>query len=143
MNAAAESQGGEIELTLFPIDNLEIYTSIGIAKGTYVEFRSGLGNFDGNEFEDAPQENYVLGFEYGSDKFSIGANAEYTGEYYVDVQNTQEIDNRTITDLVVYLSSKPISEIMLVSDRQSLATSIFTFDLEFRKFFEINQLESR
>ena len=95
----ADSHGGELELSLYPLEGLEIYTAIGLAKGTYKEYRSGLGNFDGNEFEDAPQENYIIGFDYNWGSFSLGANAEYTGTYFANVQNTQEIDSRTVIDL--------------------------------------------
>ena len=95
----AESKGGELEINFTPIEQLVIYAGLGYSDAKYVEFRSGLGNFDGNEFEGGPKENYVTGFNYQLDKFTIGANAEYTGSYFTDVQNTTMIPSRTVIDL--------------------------------------------
>ena len=92
----ARSQGGELEVVVRPITGLELFGSIGVADGEYVEFRSGFGNFDGNELADAPQFNAVAGFDYRWGRFSVGANVEYTGSYFADVQNAQELDSRTI-----------------------------------------------
>lgn len=95
----ARSYGGEFEITYNPVPRLELFGGVGLAKGTYVEYRSGLGNFDGNEFEDAPQENYVAGFFYKPGKFSFGMNLEYTGSHFADVQNTQVNEERTVVNL--------------------------------------------
>ena len=96
---AAHSYGGELELTVFPTDQLEIFANIGTTNGEFDEFLSGLGDFSGNEFEDAPPVNAGAGFYQNWGQFALGANAEYIAAFYTDVQNTQEADSRTVVNL--------------------------------------------
>ncbi|MEM9158567.1 MAG: TonB-dependent receptor [Verrucomicrobiota bacterium] len=95
----AESEGGELALNFNATENLELYAEVGIAEGEYIEYKAGaFGDLSGNEFEGAPQENYVFGFQYTWDALAVGANAEYVGRYFTNAQNDAVIPSRTVVD---------------------------------------------
>ena len=125
----AHSYGGELELTAYPTDQLELFASIGTTNGEFDDFVSGFGDFSGNEFEDAPPVNAGAGFFQNWGRFALGMNAEYTASYYTNPQNTQEADSRTVVNLTVRY--QPIEDLSVTAYVNNL------FDERYRDAFGV------
>ena len=125
----AHSHGGELELTVYPTDQLEIFANIGTTNGEFDEFTSGFGDFSGNEFEDAPPVNAGAGFYQNWGRFAVGANAEYTASFYTNPQNTQEADSRTVVNLTARY--RPRDNLTVTAYVNNL------FDERYRDSFEV------
>ena len=65
LNAAAASiTGGELEVTLIPVQGLEISGFYSYIDASYDDFVTGAGNFTDNEFAQVPEHQYSLRFAY-------------------------------------------------------------------------------
>ena len=70
---------------------LSLVGSLGLLRTEFEDFDTAFGDFDGNEFPEAPQVTGSLGaFWHPSSGFMAAVNASYTGEYYSagDIANT-------------------------------------------------------
>ncbi|WP_432452574.1 TonB-dependent receptor [Agarivorans sp. QJM3NY_29] len=78
--------GLELEGTTWLTNNLEITTAIGLLDSEISDDES----YQGNRLTNAPKLNASLGFTvYIDERWTLGANATYVGEYYSDLENTE------------------------------------------------------
>ncbi|MEO9273812.1 TonB-dependent receptor [Marinomonas sp. 5E14-1] len=83
----AHTAGVEIEVTQWLTDNLETRQSVGYLTSKIDENSS----YEGNELSNAPELNLSLGFtQYIGDSLNFGADLTYVGEYYSDLDNTDD-----------------------------------------------------
>ncbi|WP_432463509.1 TonB-dependent receptor [Agarivorans sp. QJM3NY_33] len=78
--------GLELEGSTWLTNNLEITTAIGLLDSEISDDES----YQGNQLTNAPKLNASLGFTvYIDERWTLGANATYVGEYYSDLENTE------------------------------------------------------
>ncbi|MEM6911301.1 MAG: TonB-dependent receptor [Verrucomicrobiota bacterium] len=98
---AAESQmwGGEVEISIEPIENLTLFASLGFLATQYQEFRfeidpaitqflplPGELDYQGYDFPESPPFNGSVGFSWKPAKgFFLAGDASYTESYYSPV----------------------------------------------------------
>lgn len=83
----SHTAGVEIEMTQWFTENLEIRQSVGYLTSKIDENSS----YEGNELSNAPELNLSFGFtQYIGDNLNIGADLIYVGEYYSDLDNTDD-----------------------------------------------------
>lgn len=88
---SVQTYGVELEVTSLVTDDLELRGSIGTLKNTISATSDETSDWDGNELTYAPDLNLGLGFtQYIGDNLSFGADATYVGEYYSDLDNTED-----------------------------------------------------
>ncbi|WP_230771972.1 TonB-dependent siderophore receptor [Sphingomonas sp. Leaf4] len=93
-NAAAESKGVEVELSLRPVDFFDISASGNYQKINYTSFAgqgaTGAFDFSGNQIVRQPQVQFSIRptLRLLEDRVSVFGEAAYTGKRYVDVANT-------------------------------------------------------
>ena len=81
--------GGELDLRLAPVDNLELFGSVGYVKTEFLEFDNRGEDLSGNEFPFAPNLTAAFGASYYFDNgFEIHADASFTEGSFGDVSNT-------------------------------------------------------
>ncbi|OOV87992.1 TonB-dependent receptor [Oceanospirillum linum] len=84
---SAHTYGLEVEAATWATDDLQLRGSIGL-------LRSEINNDEtskGNELPSAPEINLSLGFtQYIGEYWSFGADTTYVGEYYSDLDNTED-----------------------------------------------------
>ncbi|WP_369921021.1 TonB-dependent receptor [Marinomonas polaris] len=84
---AAHTYGLEIEALAWATDDLQVRGSIGL-------LRSEIDNYEtskGNDLPSAPETNLSLGFtQYIGENWSFGGDVTYVGEYYSDLDNTED-----------------------------------------------------
>jgi outer membrane receptor protein involved in Fe transport len=84
---AAHTIGLEVEATGWVTESLELRASLGLLKSEVDNYDS----YEGNELPAAPSTNLSIGFtQYVSNNISFGADATYVGEYYSDLDNTED-----------------------------------------------------
>lgn len=83
--------GAELELTANLTDRLEINVGTGLLQSEITDAGDGYADADGNELNSAPAltANVSANFHFTS-AFSVGAGANYVGEYFGDFNNTEE-----------------------------------------------------
>lgn len=69
----ATSQGIEVEMTLLPVDGLELSATYSYLDATYDEYNSGGEDYSGNQLTRAPKNSYTLSSSY---TFSIGQSGD-------------------------------------------------------------------
>lgn len=85
---SAHTIGFELEASTWLSDNLELQGSIGFLRSEIDEYTSNTAN-KGNQLSGAPETNLGLGFtQHIGNKWSFGADITYVGEYYSDLNNT-------------------------------------------------------
>lgn len=97
---AAESKiyGGELEFRLNPSDAWVGYISVGYSQTEFDDYESVVdGDLSGNDFAFSPNWTAAVGGTwYFGNGFYAGANVTWQTESYSDVQNTFELDERTL-----------------------------------------------
>ncbi len=89
----AESQGGELELAIHPVDGLSLFGGVGVLASEFGSgSTSGGQDVSGNELPFAPQATWNAGTEYaqplgGKTTGFIRMEAVGTGRYYYDAVN--------------------------------------------------------
>jgi outer membrane receptor protein involved in Fe transport len=84
---SAHTYGIEVEALAWATENLEVRGSVGLLRSKVDNYTS----YEGNELPSAPKANLGLGFtRYIGDNWSFGADATYVGEYYSDLDNTED-----------------------------------------------------
>lgn len=84
----ALTYGVELEGDKWLTDSTTLRASVGY---TQTEVISDDDSIDGNELPNAPSFNTSVGVtQYFSDRFSVGADVVYVGEYYSDLDNTSD-----------------------------------------------------
>lgn len=100
---AGESRiyGLELETQYYPIDELALYYSIGLARTEFKEFVDYNNNsLEGNSFAYSPELTTALGANYYlTDSLYVGGNINYQGESYADTANETKLDARTLVNL--------------------------------------------
>ncbi|WP_394179982.1 TonB-dependent receptor [Marinomonas posidonica] len=88
---SAHTYGAELEAVAFINEDLEIRGSIGTLQTKVDSTDADTSSWDGNEITYSPDLNLGLGFtQYIGDNWSFGADATYVGEYYSDLDNTED-----------------------------------------------------
>lgn len=83
--------GGELDLSLSPTDNLDLFASLGYVRTRFLEFDNRGQDLSDNEFPFSPKLTGALGASYYFDNgFEIHADASYTEGSFGDVANTEE-----------------------------------------------------
>lgn len=81
------TMGLELEVTHWLTKSLEISPSIGYMKSEI----DNDDNFESNELSNAPELNVALGVtQFIGENLTIGADLTYVGEYYSDLDNTED-----------------------------------------------------
>ncbi|MEM9058901.1 MAG: TonB-dependent receptor [Pseudomonadota bacterium] len=101
---AGESQsfGGELEVRARPIDELELYGSLGYNETEFTDFVSDGIQLAGNEFRSAPRFTGGVGGTYFFDNgLFLGADASYTSASFRDAFNDPALrsDSRFLLNL--------------------------------------------
>ncbi|MGO3738255.1 MAG: TonB-dependent receptor [Marinomonas foliarum] len=88
---SAHTYGAELEAVVFVNEDLEIRGSIGTLQTKVDSTDADTSSWNGNEITYSPDLNLGLGFtQYIGDNWSFGADATYVGEYYSDLDNTED-----------------------------------------------------
>ena len=93
-------KGLEIDIDYQGDSGLRLFSNAAIAKTRYDDFTTGSKNYEGNQFQNAPEKTLTagIGFDQG-----MGINAyliaNHTGESYLDNENTQKLAAYTVTNL--------------------------------------------
>lgn len=100
---SSRAYGAELEARVNLDMGLQLFGSLGLLKTEFKDFSTIDGNFDGNEFPEAPTVTGSLGGIYRHHSgFFAAADVSYTGEYYsaADIENTslQQIDPYTLVN---------------------------------------------
>jgi len=83
----AHTMGLEVELSHWLTSNLEVRSSVGLLESKVNQDDS----FEGNELSNAPKFNASLGFtQFIGENLTFGIDATYVGEYYSDLDNTED-----------------------------------------------------
>ncbi|MEM9045490.1 MAG: TonB-dependent receptor [Pseudomonadota bacterium] len=86
--------GGELSFTAQPIDQLEVFGSVGIAETEFIDFVDNGQDFSGNEFPQASELTAAFGATYFFDNgIELGGDASYTSAAFTDAANTPELES--------------------------------------------------
>ncbi|AQS37891.1 outer membrane receptor for ferrienterochelin and colicins [Shewanella psychrophila] len=95
----AVTTGLEAELTAMLSDDWQLTSGLGLLKSEIKEADASYGDIIGNELNSAPNLTANLGVKYWfNDELSFGLSGNYVGEYFADINNTEE---RVAGDYVV------------------------------------------
>jgi outer membrane receptor protein involved in Fe transport len=84
---SAHTYGLEVEATTWATDDLQLRGSIGLLRSEIDHYETS----EGNDLPSAPETNLSLGFtQYIGEHWSFGADTTYVGEYYSDLDNTED-----------------------------------------------------
>ncbi len=97
----SEIYGTELSVQYQVSADINMFTSIGYARTEFTDFDSGtLGDLTGNDFAFSPDLTAAIGATaYLTDEFFVSGNVNYQEGAYADVQNTVELDSRTLLNL--------------------------------------------
>ena len=83
--------GAEIEVQAYPNDDIELRAGLGWLESEIKDPGAGYPGVIGNELSNAPNLTASLGAKYWlTNDFNLGASANYVGEYFGDLTNSQE-----------------------------------------------------
>ncbi|MCM2681322.1 TonB-dependent receptor domain-containing protein [Echinimonas agarilytica] len=100
-----DSSGFEASLNWDISNTLSLYSSATLNDSEYnktvSDYADGLKQtiVKGNKVAGAPEEMFVLSMNYSDDAYRAGLSAKYTGDYYGDFDNQDEIEAHTVMDL--------------------------------------------
>ena len=102
LNGEEHSQGVEIDANVQFANGLNV-----IANYAYIDAQVSEGSRKGNEPRNVPEHsaNLWLTYEFTKGRFNglgVGGGASYTGERYVDANNTFELDSYTTLDATIF-----------------------------------------
>lgn len=87
----AVTTGIEAELTAMLTDNWQLTSGFGLLDSEIKSADAAYGDIIGNELNSAPNFTANLGLKYWfNDELSFGLSGHYVGEYYGDINNTDE-----------------------------------------------------
>ena len=85
----SESYGGELELSYFATDRLNVYASVGLLHTEFKDFAIGNLNLAGQPLSNAPEQNLAVGFFWGAPTgWFFGGNLEYVGSSYSRIEGS-------------------------------------------------------
>jgi len=85
------SYGAELELVMNPNYRLELKLGIGLLETEITAPGENYAEIVGNELHSAPTLSSSLGAKFRfTDSFTVGLSANYVGEYYGDISNTED-----------------------------------------------------
>ncbi|MEM9046581.1 MAG: TonB-dependent receptor [Pseudomonadota bacterium] len=91
--------GAELDIRAFPLEDLEIFGSLGFTDTKFTDFNLDGVQLAGNEFVNAPNVTASFGGVYWlTDTIFFGADASFTAASFSDVQNTLENDSRFLVN---------------------------------------------
>ena len=101
---AGESEifGIELESRYTINDNASVFAAIGHSETEFTEFVDNEEDLSGNEFALSP--NFTASFGgsyYFTDEISVSGSINHQGEMFADIQNSIELDERTIVNMNV------------------------------------------
>ncbi len=99
--------GAELELNIFPTDNLMIYVNPSYTKATIAKAKLNK-KIKNNDLPDTPRGLLKTGFIYNFNKFTIAPSIKYTDTRYGDINNLEKIDHHTTVDLKVGYKFDPL-----------------------------------
>ncbi|MCP8898466.1 TonB-dependent receptor [Gilvimarinus xylanilyticus] len=86
-----ETYGVEVELLASVTESLQLSAGLGLLETEITDAGADYPDVNGNELDSAPGVTANIGAKYWlTDSFSIGATANYVGEYFGDFANTEE-----------------------------------------------------
>jgi len=101
-SGSSSLKGFEVDVSFHGDEGLRAFANYGLSKTRYDEFKVGNKDFSGNSFQYAPKNNAALGLGfdqgYGISAYLI---ANYTGESYLNNENTRKLKGYTLTNLRV------------------------------------------
>lgn len=84
---SAHTYGIELEATAWATDDLQLRSSIGLLRSEIDNYQTS----EGNDLPSAPEINASIGFtQYIGESWSFGSDVTYVGEYYSDLDNTED-----------------------------------------------------
>jgi outer membrane receptor protein involved in Fe transport len=101
-SGSSSLKGFEVDVSFHGDGGLRVFANYGLSKTRYDEFKVGNKDYSGNSFQYAPKNNAVvgLGFDqgYGISAYLI---TNYTGESYLNNENTRKLKGYTLSNLRV------------------------------------------
>lgn len=107
----ARSYGLELGTSFQATEGLRIYGSAGLLRTEITEFSSAVADYEGNEFEHAPEYMFTVGVDWNvTDQWNVAANVRRVGGYFSDDLNTDTyaVDPYTVANAQV--SFKPFDQ---------------------------------
>lgn len=87
----AVTSGLEVELTAMIGDNWQLSSGLGLLSSEIKSADPSYGDIIGNELNSTPGLTANLGLKYWfSDELTFGLSGNYVGDYYSDINNTEE-----------------------------------------------------
>lgn len=84
---SAHTYGIELEATAWATDDLQLRSSIGLLRSEIDNYQTS----EGKDLPSAPEINASIGFtQYIGESWSFGSDVTYVGEYYSDLDNTED-----------------------------------------------------
>lgn len=84
---STHTYGIELEATAWATDDLQLRSSIGLLRSEIDNYQTS----EGNDLPSAPEINASIGFtQYIGESWSFGSDVTYVGEYYSDLDNTED-----------------------------------------------------
>ena len=89
---SSQSYGAELDIRALPLENLDVFASIGYNRTEFEDFVSNGVQLSGNEFRNAPRWTGSVGGTYYFDSgIYFGADASYTSRSFSDAANTSSL----------------------------------------------------
>lgn len=108
-NADTRTYGGEIEISVEPIEGLELAAALGLLDTEITDAAAGTGALVGGKVPNAPDVTFRARADYafaasdvgigGGGQFRVGAEYQHVGERTADVGNTRPLDGFGIINL--------------------------------------------
>ncbi|MCK5916299.1 MAG: TonB-dependent receptor, partial [Deltaproteobacteria bacterium] len=94
--------GGELELNIYPTDNLMVYFNPSYTKATVGKdkLKNKSHGIKGNDLPDTPRWLLKGGFIYNYKRFTISPSIKYVDTRYGDIDNREKVDSYTTIDLM-------------------------------------------
>lgn len=87
----AATYGLEAELSAMLSDDWQFISGVGLLESEIKAASASYGDIVGNELNSAPHVTANIGVKYWlNDAFSFGMSGNYVGEYFADINNTEE-----------------------------------------------------
>ncbi len=87
----AVTMGLEAEFTAMLTNDLQLFSGVGLLDSEIKEADAAYGDIIGNELNSSPNFTANLGLKYWvTDELTFGISAHYVGEYYGDIDNTED-----------------------------------------------------
>jgi len=100
----SESYGVEFDFSHQPIAGLNLGASLGLMKTRFMEFKTDVGDFSGNEFPEAPNVSGALTASYYTDSgWFVGSDLTWQSSLYATSdlanQDSLKVDGRALVNL--------------------------------------------